>query len=164
MRKAIEIRAAAHSFEGKVFTITSSSIIDDTIVKLLGDTKERHEALKNGGTGLTGVFGPNGLIRAGPLVDNEEGILYADIDLEEGIKWKMYHDYSGNYNRFDVLSLNVNRRATSPLNVTEETSGDVRQNLLHRSDDYGWGSQIWDTTHPSDQPTEELPVSKEKVV
>jgi len=120
MRKAIEIRAAAHSFEGKVFTITSSSVIDKRIIELLGDTPDRHETLKNGGTGLTGVFGPNGMICAGPLPDNEEGILYADINLEEGIAWKLYHDYSGNYNRFDVLSLNVNRRPTSPLNITED--------------------------------------------
>lgn len=119
MRKAIEIRGAAHSFEGKVFTVASSSTIDDTIRDLLGDTPEHHEALKDGGTAFTGIFGPNGMVMAGPLPDNEEGIVYGDLNLEDGIGWKQYHDYAGNYNRFDILSLNVNRTPISPLHVQD---------------------------------------------
>lgn len=115
MRRAIEIRAAAHAFEGKVFTIASSSIIDDDIKRLLGETPEQKEILENGGIGFTGIVGPDGATLAGPLPDNEEGIVYADLDLTEGIKWKLYHDYSGNYNRFDILSLNLNRAARVPL-------------------------------------------------
>ncbi|MGH9462299.1 MAG: hypothetical protein ACRD1X_13850, partial [Vicinamibacteria bacterium] len=81
----------------------------------LGDTAERKEMFQDGGTGFTGIAAPSGAIIAGPLPDNEEGFAYADLDLTEGIKWKLYHDYSGNYNRFDLLSLNVNRDVRSPL-------------------------------------------------
>ena len=115
IRKSAEIRAIAHSFEGKVFTIASASIIDDDIRQMLGDTPERKEILQDGGTGFTGIVGPDGAIIAGPLPDNEEGIVYADLDLTDAIKWKLYHDYSGNYNRFDLLSLNINREVRAPL-------------------------------------------------
>jgi predicted amidohydrolase len=115
IKKAIEIRSAAHSFEGKVFTIASSSIIDDDIKQLLGDTPERKEILRDGGVGFTGIVHPSGGVIAGPVPDNEEGIVYADLDLTDGIKWKLYHDYSGNYNRFDLFSLNINREPRAAL-------------------------------------------------
>lgn len=121
VRKATEIRAAAHSFEGKVFTIVSSSIIDDGIRDAIADRPEYLEVLKNGGVGLTAIYGPSGMMIAGPIPDNEEGIAYADINLEEGINWKIFHDYNGNYNRFDVLSLNINDAGRFPL---RRTSGD----------------------------------------
>jgi len=50
VRKATEIRAAAHSFEGKVFTIVSSSIIDDGVRDAIADRPEYVEVLKNGGS------------------------------------------------------------------------------------------------------------------
>jgi nitrilase len=131
MRKAIEIRGAAHSFEGKVFTVASTSIIDDTIRDLIGDTPEHLEALQDGGTGFTGIFGPNGMVVAGPLPDNEEGIVYGDLDLEDGIGWKQYHDYAGNYNRFDILSLNVNRTPISPLHVQDSEAPASDPRPLH---------------------------------
>ena len=39
---------------------------------------------------------------------NEEGILYAEINLEDCVKKKIIQDFSGHYNRPDVFSLKVN--------------------------------------------------------
>lgn len=115
LRKATEIRAAAHSFEGKVFTIVSSSIIDDGVRDAIADRPQYIETLGNGGMGLTTIFGPAGVMVADPVPNNEEGIVYADINLEDGIGWKLFHDYTGNYNRFDVLSLQLNKAERTPL-------------------------------------------------
>lgn len=123
IRRSAEIRATAHSFEGKVFTVVAASTIDDGIKQLLGDTPERRDALEAGGTGFTAIIGPDGNAIAGPLADNEEGIVYGDIDLTEAIKWKMYHDYSGNYNRFDLFSLNINREVRAPLREVRTATG-----------------------------------------
>ena len=41
----------------------------------------------------------------------EEGILYADLDLEAGIKMKLRHDFAGHYNRPDIFQLRVNTEA-----------------------------------------------------
>ena len=39
----------------------------------------------------------------------EEGILYADCNLEVGINMKLRHDFAGHYNRPDIFQLQVNR-------------------------------------------------------
>ena len=41
----------------------------------------------------------------------EEGILYADCNLELGIQMKLRHDFAGHYNRPDIFQLHVNRAA-----------------------------------------------------
>lgn len=93
----------------------SSSLVDEEMKRLLGDTPEKREVLNNSGNGFTGIIGPNGGIAAGPLPDGEEGIVYGDINLEESLKWKLFHDIAGNYNRFDILSLNLNRENRGPI-------------------------------------------------
>jgi aliphatic nitrilase len=41
----------------------------------------------------------------------EEGILYADCNLELGIQMKLRHDFAGHYNRPDIFQLHINRAA-----------------------------------------------------
>ena len=48
------------------------------------------------------------------LFRSEEGIVYADIDLDDCIVPKQFHDVVGYYNRFDVFTLQVNRAALEP--------------------------------------------------
>jgi aliphatic nitrilase len=48
------------------------------------------------------------------VVGNEETIVYADMDLDVGIRMKLRHDLAGHYNRPDVFRLLVNR-SPSPL-------------------------------------------------
>ena len=48
------------------------------------------------------------------LID-DEGIVYADIDLNRCIQPKQMHDIVGHYNRFDVFDFKVNRRPLSAL-------------------------------------------------
>ena len=54
------------------------------------------------------IFAPGGKVIAGPLF-NQEGVLYADIDLEEVIKGRFEFDPAGHYNRPDVFSFKVNQ-------------------------------------------------------
>jgi aliphatic nitrilase len=41
----------------------------------------------------------------------EEGILYAECDLELGVLMKLRHDFAGHYNRPDIFQLHINRAA-----------------------------------------------------
>jgi len=52
------------------------------------------------------IIAPNGQVLAGPL-EAEEGILYADIDLQQIIKAKRMFDVVGHYSRPDVFLFNV---------------------------------------------------------
>ena len=48
---------------------------------------------------------------------NEEGILYADCDLDIGIQMKLRHDFAGHYNRPDIFRLHINRSAPKIYSV-----------------------------------------------
>lgn len=124
MAEAIKVRAMAHSFEGKVFTIVSCSTVSDEIItameQLVPDARARLER-KNGA--FSGIIGPDGRVIGEPLID-DEGIVYADIDLSKCIQPKQMHDIIGHYNRFDVFDLRVNRRPQAPATFTEANTAE----------------------------------------
>lgn len=121
MEHAVKLRSGAHAFEGKVFVITSSSTISPEMVEELCDTDEKRELMTGSGNAVSGIYNPLGECIGGPLID-EEGIVYADIDLEQTIPPKLMHDITGWYNRFDILSLNLYRQPQTPI---IETGGDI---------------------------------------
>lgn len=115
MAEAIKIRAAAHSFEGKLFTIVSCSTISKEIMDALRpDVPNVDELLTRKNSAFSGIIGPNGAVVGEPLID-DEGIVYADIDLEKCIQPKQMHDILGHYNRFDIFDLRVNTAPTRKI-------------------------------------------------
>ena len=71
-------------------------------------------------SGNSMIADPNGDILAGPL-GKEEGILYAEVDLEMllGTKWNL--DVAGHYTRPDAFHLTVNTAPTPILSIREGT-------------------------------------------
>lgn len=117
MVEAIKMRSAAHSFEGKVFTIVSCSVISEDMINELA-TDSAGELLRRKNCAFSGIFGPDGRLITDPLVDIE-GIRYADIDLNATIQPKQMHDIVGHYNRPDVLQLQLNARRTRSLEIRD---------------------------------------------
>lgn len=115
MAEAIKIRAAAHSFEGKLFTVVSCSTISKEIMDALRpDVPNVDELLTRKNSAFSGFIGPNGAVIGEPLID-DEGMVYADIDLEKCIQPKQMHDILGHYNRFDIFDLRVNVAPTRKI-------------------------------------------------
>ena len=115
MAEAIRVRATAHSFEGKIFTIVSCSTVSEEIVELMSEAMPSARKLfdrKN--CAFSGFIGPDGRVMGEPLID-AEGIVYADIDLSRCIQPRQNHDIIGHYNRFDIFDLRVNRRPLMPV-------------------------------------------------
>ena len=125
MAEAIKLRASAHSFEGKLFTIVSCSTVSDEIItameSIVPDARAR---LERKSSAFSGVIGPDGRTVGEPLVD-QEGIVYADIDLGRCIQPKQMHDIIGHYNRFDVFDLRVNRKPLSPISLRALDTADA---------------------------------------
>ncbi|MFF2653677.1 carbon-nitrogen hydrolase family protein [Streptomyces sp. NPDC058045] len=120
MSEAIAIRTAAHSFEGKLFSVVSCSTISEEMIETLAaDDPETAEAMRRPRSALSGIFGPDGRPVTEPLVD-EEGIVYAEIDLGRCIQPKQMHDIIGHYNRFDVFRLHHDRTPRGPLEPSPE--------------------------------------------
>ena len=61
------------------------------------------------------VIGPEGKPISETLQE-EEGLLYADIDLSRSVAPKQLHDVVGSYNRFDIFRLSVDRSSRLPVN------------------------------------------------
>jgi aliphatic nitrilase len=119
MVEAIRLRAAAHSFEGKVFTIVSCSAISPEIVAAVaGVDDEARSLLTRTRSAFSGIFGPDGRLVGDGIVD-VEGIAYAEIDLRRCIQPRQMHDIVGHYNRFDIFDLRVNRTAQRPVTLVD---------------------------------------------
>lgn len=111
MAEAIRLRASAHCFEGKVFTVIACSTVSEEIVEAMAKTHpQARELLARPNSAFSGVIGPDGRVVGEPLID-KEGIIYAEIDLNRCIQPRQMHDITGHYNRFDIFDLQVNRRA-----------------------------------------------------
>ncbi len=119
MAEAIKIRAAAHSFEGKMFTLVACSIISDEALTLLEKSEPKiRERFARKNSAFSGIIGPGGVPISEPLID-EEGIVYADIDLNKCIQPKQMHDILGGYNRFDIFELIVHTKKNEPIHYEE---------------------------------------------
>lgn len=119
MAEAIKIRAAAHSFEGKLFTIVSCSTISVEIKDALrADVPNIDVLLDRKSSAFSGFIGPNGAVIGTPLID-DEGMVYADIDLSKCIQPKQMHDILGHYNRFDIFDLRVNVAPTRKITFVD---------------------------------------------
>lgn len=122
MAQAIRLRAAAHSFEGKLFTVVACSTVSAQIIDALSATHPAaRELLSRRNSAFSGVIGPDGRVVGEPLID-DEGIVYAEIDLGRCIQPRQMHDITGHYNRFDVFDLRVNRKPLSAATFADAGS------------------------------------------
>ncbi|HWK62678.1 MAG TPA: carbon-nitrogen hydrolase family protein [Eoetvoesiella sp.] len=121
MAEAIKVRAMAHSFEGKVYTVVSCSTISDEIIAAFTpSTPNAEQLLRRKNSAFSGVIGPDGRLIGEPLID-QEGIVYADVDLGKCIQPRQMHDIVGHYNRFDIFDLRVNRRTQQSASFSDQS-------------------------------------------
>jgi nitrilase len=121
MAEAIKLRAMAHSFEGKVYTVVACSTISPAIVSQMEDAfPGARRLLERRNSAFSGVIGPDGRLVGEALLD-VEGIVYADLDLTRCIQPRQMHDITGHYNRFDVFDLRVNRRPLDAARFDDPT-------------------------------------------
>jgi nitrilase len=96
--------------EGRCFVLGCNQFVTKTMypADLVGvdDLEPLPENLCRGGSA---IISPLGEVLAGPLYD-QEGILYADLDLAEVARSKLDFDVTGHYARPDVFQLIVDER------------------------------------------------------
>lgn len=117
LTEAIRIRSAAHSFEGKVFNIVASGVLDDDAIEQVSmGNKGIRELLEATPKPATMILGPTGELLTDPLI-GKEGMILAEIDLSLSIEQKEIHDVVGYYNRFDVFKLELNVSQNLPVKI-----------------------------------------------
>jgi len=128
---ANRIRGAAHCFEAKCFGILSAGLFDDACKDIIASGTSQPEVIRrqmDAAPQAPSMFlDPTGTLLSGYVFDeqtgeqqkkdflqNEPGILYADLDLSHCVEGKQYHDVTGGYQRLDVFELRVDRRRRDP--------------------------------------------------
>jgi len=105
--------------EGRCFVLGCNQFVTKDMypneIELIDEIKNQPEIMCRGGSV---IISPLGDVLAGPLFD-EEGILYADLDMDEIIKGKVDLDVVGHYARPDVFKLYFNEESLKPVsNIT----------------------------------------------
>jgi aliphatic nitrilase len=102
-----------YAVEGGCFVLAPCAVISQEMFDLLCDTPEKAHLLnprtdKPGG-GFTVIYGPDGRSLCDVLAEDEEGILYADLDPAAITLAKATTDPAGHYARADAVRLVINR-------------------------------------------------------
>jgi len=104
-----------YAFEGQCFVVCACGWIHPEMIPEDFEFKNEMDCSSRGGST---IITPLGTLLCEPLVDRE-GIVYADLKMDLIIKAKAFVDTTGHYARWDVLSLNFNRR---PYRAVTETA------------------------------------------
>jgi aliphatic nitrilase len=107
-----EVNTAAsqmYAVEGQCYVVAPCATVSQGMIDLLVDSPGKEKLLQVGG-GFARIYGPDGSMLAPPLAETEEGILYADIDLDFIGVAKAAYDPVGHYSRPDVLRLLFNNK------------------------------------------------------
>ncbi len=119
LASAIRIRAGAHSFEAKVFNVVSSSLVDEATLDALASIGQKGvDVVRNSPRAPSMIINPHGTIIA-ETSSKEDELLVAEIDLQDCVVPKQFHDLSGNYNRFDIFHFRVDRTRRPPAEYSE---------------------------------------------
>ncbi len=109
LRNRVAIDSQAFAQMSKAFVISACGTVDERMIEMLQAGPEGEKFLRNSDCcGGSLIVDPMSRIIAGPM-GAEEGILYAECNLDLGIQMKLRHDFAGHYNRPDIFHLQVNR-------------------------------------------------------
>ncbi len=109
MRNRVSVDSQAFAQMSKAFVVSACGTVDENMIQMLRAGPEGEKFLRNADCcGGSVVVAPNSRIIAGPM-GAEEGILYADCNIELGVLMKLRHDFAGHYNRPDVFHVQINR-------------------------------------------------------
>jgi len=104
-----------YAVEGSCFVLAPCAVVSQEMIDLMCDTPDKHQLIHVGG-GFTVIYAPDGARIGDTLPPDQEGIVYADIDLAMIPVAKAAADPAGHYARPDVTRLLFNNR---PANRVE---------------------------------------------
>ena len=111
LRNRVAVDSQAFAQMSKAFVISACGTVDERMIEMLEAGPAGEKFLRDPNCcGGSMIVDPLSRIVAGPM-GAEEGILYAECNLDLGIQMKLRHDFAGHYNRPDIFQMHINRAA-----------------------------------------------------
>ncbi|ATY62512.1 cyanide hydratase [Cordyceps militaris] len=105
--KGISATVQVYAIESQAFVLHCTAVMSQRGIDLL--RLSRGSLISTPGGGHSAVFGPDGAKLSVDIPEDEEGIIYATIDLDEILKARAFIDVCGHYSRPDLLWLGVDQ-------------------------------------------------------
>lgn len=106
--------SAVYALEGQCFVSASDMVITQEIMDAVCLTEDQKALMQLGG-GCSRIYGPDGSQISEDLPHDEEGIVYAEIDLNMIHIARAAADPAGHYARPDVTQLLIDRTKRTPV-------------------------------------------------
>lgn len=111
----VNLRASQnYALEGQCFVIAATSLVTQDVIDMLCGSDEQRTLLQLGG-GYSKIFAPDGRQISEDLAPDQEGLVFADIDLSLIRLAKAAADPAGHYSRPDVVQVLIDRRKKDPV-------------------------------------------------
>lgn len=112
-----------YAVEGSCFVVAPCSLVTAEMQQMLCEGDKQREALFPVGGGYTRIYAPDGSDIGTKLSHDQEGIVYADIDLHMIGYAKAAADPAGHYAKRDSTRLLINRKKQSAVVAFDDASG-----------------------------------------
>jgi aliphatic nitrilase len=111
-----------YAVEGQCFVLAPCSVVSPAMLPAIADREGRSDPFRAGG-GFTMIYGPDGRELAAPIPEDQEGIMYAEVDLAHITLAKIAYDPNGHYARPDVTRLWLNRNSAPVVQYFDNLDG-----------------------------------------
>ncbi len=115
--------SSVYALEGQCYFLAPTAVVSEPMYDMLIDSPDQ-ESLFGVGGGHAMIFGPDGKAMCEALAPDQEGLLFADIDIGQISIAKSFADPVGHYARPDVTRLLLNNR---PAPKVEEFCSPVEE-------------------------------------
>lgn len=120
MRNRVAVDSQAFAQMSKAWVVSACGTVDEDMIAKLEVGPEAEKFLRSADCcGGSVIVSPLSRVVAGPM-GAEEGILYAECNIDAGILAKLRHDFAGHYNRPDIFRLQINKSAPHIYTVQGE--------------------------------------------
>ncbi|MBD8215223.1 carbon-nitrogen hydrolase family protein [Erwinia persicina] len=117
-----EVNAAVsqgYAAEGQCYLLFACAVVSEQEVKSYCVDDQMRQVLLTGG-GYARIYGPDGRLLTQPLAEDQEGLLFSDVDLAAITLCKFLYDPAGHYSRPDATRLLLDPHCRQPVMVLSE--------------------------------------------